>query len=249
MEKRLLNLYLKHIKDTDKKVFKKITSLPVRIKIQLVAILFFLTLTVVSVILSQSVFKCIVDMDLWKTVWTLIYLGSVVLSVVMCAISNVSVNKYEIDISDGSMKEYWDFCTSTKEWMINELIPECDDEEAILSEIKQLKERIDNYRNEMIAMTEKREERIDKWIQALAVPFVLAIITAVIDKNDNLGTAISIVFSIALIGAMIFSVVWLSNNFRGLLRKQKTEQLKFFSDDLQGILDCHRYSKYMKNKK
>lgn len=172
MEKRLLNLYLKHIKDTDKKVFKKITSLPVRIKIQLVAILFFLTLTVVSVILSQSEFKCIVYMDLWKTVWTLIYLGSVVLSVVMCAISNVSVNKYEIDISDGSMKEYWDFCTSTKEWMINELIPECDDEEAILSETKQLKERIDNYRNEMIAMTEKREERIDKWIQALAVPFV-----------------------------------------------------------------------------
>lgn len=249
MEKRLLNLYLKHIKDTDKKAFKKVTSLPVHIKFQFVAILFFLTLTFVSVILSQSEFKCIVDMDLWKTIWTLIYWGSVGFSLVMCAISNISVNKYEIDISDGSMKEYWDFCNSTKDWMVNELIPECEDEEVILSEIKELKVRIDNYRNEMIAMTEKREERIDKWIQALAVPFVLAIITAIIDKNDNLGNAIAIAFSIALIGAMIFSAVWLSNNFRGLLRKQKTEQLKFFSDDLQGILDCHRYSKYIKNKK
>lgn len=204
---------------------------------------------VVSVILSQSEFKCIVDMDLWKTVWTFIYLGSAVFSVVMCAITNVSVNKYEIDISDGSMKEYWDFCNSTKDWMVNELIPECKDEKAILSEIKELKGRVDNYRNELFTISEKREKRIDKWIQALAVPFVLAIITAVIDKNDNLGTAIYIVFSITLIGAMIFSVVWLYNNFKGLLRKQKTEQLKFFSDDLQGILDYQHYSPYMKSKK
>ncbi len=249
MERRLLNLYLKHIKEVDKKVFRKVTMLPKRIVIQLLAIVVLLVVAVLSAILSGNEFDFISDQSKWQTVCAWIYFVSVMLSVIVCVFSHFSVSKYEITISDISIKEYWRYCERTKGWIKTELFPECDDDCVITEEIHSLKERIYQYRREIETLSEKREARTEKWIQTLAIPVVLAIITAAINKNEKWETALSIIVAIMIIGAMAFSVIWLINNFKSLLRKQKTEQLRFFSEDLQGVLDLQHYSQYMKSDK
>lgn len=245
MERRLLNLYLKHIKEIDKKIFKKVALLPKHIAAQLIIITSLLLISVVSVILSQSEFKFISDLELWRTICIWAYLISIALSVIVCVASHFSINKYEIDVSDTSIKEYWKYCKRTKKWITTSLIPACNDDKVIAEEIRVLKGRVDQYRCELDALAEKREARTEKWIQTLAIPLVLAIISAAINKDDNWEAAVSIIVATVLIGAMAFSVIWLINNFKSLLRKQKSEQLKFFSDDLQGVLDLQHYAQYL----
>lgn len=144
------------------------------------------------------------------------------------------------------MNEYWDFCNETKKWIVELFHFDDNDKTDVIKEIKEIKNRVDTYRQELNDDAEKRANRMDKWIQALAIPFVLAIITAVIDKNDDISKAVAIIFSIILVGVVLFGIFWLSNNFKSLLRKQKIEQLKLFSEDLQGIIDAEHYCKYTK---
>lgn len=249
MERRLLNLYLKHIKEVDKKVFRKVTMLPKRIVVQLIIIMFMLVVSVLSAFLSGKEFELVSDQSMWKTICSWIYLVSLMLSVVICIISHFSISKYEIAVSDISIKDYWRYCERTKGWIKTELLSACNDECVITEEIHSLKERIDQYRCEVDALTERREIRTEKWIQTLAIPVVLAIITAAINKSEKWETALSVIVAIIAIGAMAFSVIWLINNFKSLLRKQKSEQLKFFSEDLQGVLDWQHYSQYIKSNK
>lgn len=115
------------------------------------------------------------------------------------------------------------------------------DKKRVIKEIETIKNRVDDYIQELNDDAEKRANRMDKWIQALAIPFILAIITAVIDKNDDISKAVAIIVSIILVSVVLFGIVWLSDNFKSLLRKQKIEQLKLFSEDLQGIIDAEHY--------
>lgn len=245
MERRFLNLYLKHIKKIDKKIFKKVALLPKRIVTQLIIIVILLIISVISAILSQYEVCFTQDLELWRTICTWIYLVSIALSVVVCVISNSTINRYEINVSDTSIREYWNYCTKTKTWITNELMPACRNEHIINQEVRFLKKRIDRYRREVDAETAKREERTHKWVQTLAIPLVLAIITAAINKNDNWEAAVQIIVATVLIGATIFSVVWVFNLYKSIFRKQKSEQLKFFSDDLQGVLDMQHYAQYL----
>lgn len=246
MERRFLNLYLKHIKKIDKRAFKKIALLPKRVVAQLIIVVVLLVLSVASAILSQHEVGIVQDLELWRMICTWVYLASVALSVVVCVISNSTINRYAIDISDTSIKEYWNYCNETKIWIITELMPACSNEQVINQEVRFLKKRIDKYRREVDAETEKRERRTDKWVQTLAIPLILAIITAAINKNDNWEAAVRIIVATVLLGATAFSVFWLINLYKSIFRKQKSEQLKFFSDDLQGVLDMQHYGQYTK---
>lgn len=238
MIKRLLNLYVKHIKESDKEIWKRITSLPKNIIAEMMVALICFTLTILSAILANADVEIFNNTEIWGIACTITYVISAIVAVFFCAIAQIAIGKYEIEISDSSMNEYWTFCNETKKW-IAELFHF--DNTNIINEIETIKNRVDTYRQELNDDAEKRANRMDKWIQALAIPFVLAIITAVIDKNDDISKAVAIIVSIILVGVVLFGIVWLSNNFKSLLRKQKIEQLRLFSEDLQGIIDAEHY--------
>ena len=243
MVKRLLNLYIKHIKETDKKIFDKIVLLPRNIIVEMIVSLVCFALTTISAALANENVRIFNSTEIWGPMCTIIYIISAIVAVLFCAISQIAISKYEIDNSDSSISEYWAFCYETKTWVVNLLGFKETEDVDVLKEIAIIKNRVDAYRQELIDDAEKRANRMDKWIQALAVPFVLAIITAVIDKNDDINKTVAIILSIILVGIVLFGIMWLSNNFKSLLRKQKSEQLKVFSEDLQGIIDAEHYCK------
>lgn len=247
MIKRLLNLYIKHVKETDKEIWKRITSLPKNIITEMIVALVCLTLTILSVVFVNAEIKIFNNTEIWGTACTITYIISAIVAVFFCAIAQIAIGKYEIEISDSSMNEYWTFCNQTKKWIVELFNFDASNKTDVIKEIETIKNRVDTYRQELNDDAEKRANRMDKWIQALAIPFVLAIITAVIDKNDDISKAVAIIVSIILVGVVLFGIVWLSNNFKSLLRKQKIEQLKLFSEDLQGIIDAEHYCKQTKS--
>lgn len=241
MVKRLLNLYIKHMEEMDKKLWKRITSLPRKIIVQMLIALSCITLTILSSALTNVDVKISNDPELWSIICTIVYVLSAIIAVLFCAISQISIGKYEIEISTKTIDEYWTYCYTTKNWIVDLFGLKDTSEMSVVKEIGTIKDRVDAYRKELIDDAEKRANRMDKWVQALAVPFVLAIITAVIDKNDDIGKAVAVILAIVIIGIVLFGIVWLSNNFKSLLRKQKDEQLKLLSEDLQGIIDAEHY--------
>ena len=247
MIKRLLNLYIKHVKETDKEIWKRIISLPKNIIADMIVALIFLILTILSVVLANADVEIFNNTEIWGVACTITYVISAIISVFFCAIAQIAISKYEIEISDSSMNEYWAFCNNTKKWIVEVFHFDDSDKTNVIKEIETIKNRVDAYIQELNDDAEKRANRMDKWIQALAIPFILAIITAVIDKNDDISKAVAIIVSIILVGVVLFGIVWLSNNFKSLLRKQKIEQLKLFSEDLQGIIDAEYYCKQTKS--
>lgn len=241
MIKRLLNLYVKHIKEMDTEIWKRITLLPKNIIAVMMVALICFTLTILSAILANADVEIFNNAETWGIACTITYIISAIVSVFFCAIAQIEISKYEIEISDSSMNEYWAFCNNTKKWIVELFNFDDSDKKRVIKEIEIIKKRVDDYIQELNDDAEKRANRMDKWIQALAIPFILAIITAVIDKNDDISKAVAIIVSIILVGVVLFGIVWLSNNFKSLLRKQKIEQLKLFSEDLQGIIDTEHY--------
>lgn len=230
------------MEEMDKKLWKRITSLPRKIIVQMLIALSCITLTILSSALTNVDVKISNDPELWSIICTIVYVLSAIIAVLFCAISQISIGKYEIEISTKTIDEYWTYCYTTKNWIVDLLGLKDTSEMSVVKEIGAIKDRVDAYRKELIDDAEKRANRMDKWVQALAVPFVLAIITAVIDKNDDIGKAVAVILAIVIIGIVLFGIVWLSNNFKSLLRKQKDEQLKLLSEDLQGIIDSEHYS-------
>ena len=237
MEKRLLYLYLKNLKKQNESAWKKVIKLPKGIRAQLLTSLFLLIVAIVFIILSSVE---VIAVDYWKNICVIAYTLLTTVSLILCFTSMSSIGKYEIFISDDSMNDFWIRCKENKKWIMKELSLTNNNVET---EVDSIKQRIEAYRNDIIAESDKKAERTDKWLQALAVPFVLAIITAIIDKNDNMINAISIVFAILIICFGFYGVFLLVNNVLNLFRRQKTEQLKLFIDELQGIIDfCHYYN-------
>lgn len=234
MEKRLFNLYLKYIKDTYGSA-KKITKLPTKLKV----ILFTAITTFLFAIICLALMKA--QEGSWLTIFAIASVLFIGISLILCFVLFFASEQHEIETSKQTMKEYWEYCYGIREWFAENFIAKDDAKENIDENIQETKSRLDKYLNSRIKNINKRNERIDKWIQALAIPFVLAIITGVLERDSSVVEAVSAIFAIIVIFAYIISGIWIGWNVIKLFTKHRTEQLKYFSEDLQGALDCVKY--------
>lgn len=240
MEKHLFNLYLKHIKDTYGST-KKITKLPKK----LIVLLFAIMCTFVAAIVCLAIMKGQAGNLL--TIFAIASVLLIVISLVLCFVLFSATEKHEIQTSAQTMKEYWEYCYSIRDWFEKTFVVEKASKENIDENIQEVKARLDSYLDTQLESANKRNDRIDKWIQALAIPFVLALITGVLEYNSDMIEAVSTIFSIVVIFAYIIGGIWIVWNIKKLFNKHKIEQLKYFSEDLQGALDSVKY--YNKPKK
>ena len=66
--------------------------------------------------------------------------------------------------------------------------------------------------------------------------------TSVLDKSEATVNAISEIIAILLVFVALFGVVWTIYSVVRVFKRQKLEQMKRFSEDLQGALDCQKYA-------
>lgn len=240
MEKRLFNLYLKYIEKCCPSIWKMFTQIPSKLKKYMYGMITCYLGSVVGLIVLERLNEC----------WSKIDVSIIVVLLCFCIFLEVrlffATEKYEIEVSDKTIKEYWEYCYGVRKWFSEEFNMFKQTNDKIDEYLKEVKKRIDSYLIEQSKKSENVNSRIDKWVQALAIPFVLAVITAILDKNDAIAMAISEILAIILVFFVFFGGVWIIYGVIKLFIKQKYEQMKRFSEDLQGALDCVKYSADMK---
>ena len=236
MERRLFNLYLKYIEESCPSVWERLGKVSKKLMAYLSCMVGFYVLSIIFLLIAQYI------NGIPSVVFTGFMIVFVILSIVFGCILFLKTEKYEIDVSDKTMKEYWSYCYGIRKWFQKDfLFDQEKNDEKISSEIFEVKKRLDLYLQNQSEATDKRNGRIDKWIQALAIPFVLAIITSVLEKSDQTVMAITEIFTILLVLAIFIGGIWVIYSVFKLYTKQKIEQMKYFSEDLQGALDCIKY--------
>ena len=162
--------------------------------------------------------------------------------IIICIIMYIITERFQINTSDSFMSKYQTHCSELSEWL---------EENNITTDYKihLLHKRLIEYINEKKAERKEQNDRVDKWTQTLAIPILLAVITAVMNKNLSIQDSILFSLSLVIIFTISCCLVWVMRIIIQFPDKRKIEQMKFFADDLQGLLDLHNVEKNIVVKK
>lgn len=217
MEDILFDSYRKYLKEKQPGVVKAFFGMPLGAKLLLLGI----TLCVGASIVLFWFTK-------WKLICLMVLLG---LEIILCIISYFYVENYQIKTSNVRVIEYKEYCKGIVEWL------KSNDIEVSKSNLTELRKRI-------LASVESREctrkkniERVEKWLQTLFIPLLLAVFAKIIDGQSEVSTLIgSMIVLIVAIGGL-GAVTINCYNMVSFFKKRKLEQMIRFASDLQGAID------------
>lgn len=161
----------------------------------------------------------------------------------MCIWLYFYTENFQIKNIDNRLFIYQEYCSEIKLWLIK--IGIIATKENITKLLSRLEKEIEKEEKQRMIT----RERIEKWIQILIIPILLAVFSAIIREQTDLTTlfAYAIAFLIAL-GSFALAFLNCCNIF-DFFKKRKLEQLKSLYNDLQGVLDCQFDNKlFLKSK-
>ena len=215
MEDKLFYAYLKYQKDSLRNTWSNLLKLPWGILLPFAASVVFTVVTLVLTLISPL------------CGWNWISVAVMALSYIVLA---HTTEDFQINRSQEKFEEYCEYCAEMKNWLAGFSI---DSKEKITS----IKDRISEKISTIRGADERSVAGMDKWLEGLAIPIVLAVVTTIIAGENATQDKVTLTIIIVL----VFALVWfLSGVFLKMLnfnRKRKVEQLECFASDLQGILD------------
>ena len=215
MEFYIFNSYLKYQKENSPSLFKAMKRTPIYLWI-------ILGLAVICAVLG-TVFSFI-DGLAWS------FLVFSLAEIVFTFVAFVLQERWEIKHSDRELEEFKTSSIELYNWLSNLSITSRADIELLL-------ERLSDYRDGQIERREKQNNKIDKWMQTLIIPLILAIITALISNQADVESVLMFIFFMLAIVAMTYGLIWLVRSIVGILQTQRRNKMDYFIADLQGVLD------------
>lgn len=215
MEYHLLNSYLKYQKDHGESFLNSLKRIPTSIKI-----LFVITF----ICLVASLIFLFVD---WSSIWFYIFTS---LEVIMAFILYSVQERREIKYS---RERYNDFIKTTRD--LFDWISTFDIETK--EDIELIKNRLIDDLNKRDELQRQRSEKIDKWMQTLVIPLILAIITSFISNKTDIETLMGYVFALLAFVGLIYAIVWVFRSIHGIWDNRKRDNIEYLIDDLQSIID------------
>lgn len=216
MYKILFDNYRKYQKKNQDNFFKAFWKLPKP------AIIIFIVIISTIIYAILSIF--VKHLQQWY-VWCLL------LEILACVTLYFYTEYYQIKTSSMRLQVYKKYCRKINIWLKTT---------GLIVNKKNLNEIIDRINRDILTMEEKRNkrrDRIEKWIQILIIPILLAVFSELIREQTNLSVLISYAL-VLLISVGSLSLAFLCcYNIIDFFQKRKLEQLKSFSNDLQGIID------------
>ncbi len=215
MEYHLLNSYLKYQKDHSGSFTNAIKKIPWYIIVLLIlAVLCF----VASII---NIFA--IGINEWFYILTFI---EATVAFILYWVQEKWKIKY-------SREHYDDFRTSAHDlynWLSEYSITTQEDIELIKSRLAHDLEKQD-------ALKRQQSDKIDKWMQTLIIPLMLAIITTFISSQTNIEDIIGYVLGLIAIVFLIYAIIWIIRSVYGLMSSRKRNNIEIFIDDLQSVID------------
>ena len=82
-----------------------------------------------------------------------------------------------------------------------------------------------------------KKESMDKWLQVLVIPVILAILSAFMNQQTDFVQVMNYASASILIFLVVYGEIWGVRRVRYFLSQYKLQQVQWFADDLQGVLD------------
>ena len=213
----LFDSYRKYQKDNKQSLMKTIFKLPIGVKLLLIGFVLCLIYSILALFI-----------DFFKST----YFICLILQVILCLCLYFYTENFQIKTSDIRLSTYQEYCGKIKAWLTKTGVIVT--QENVTELVSRIEKEIDKLEKKKTA----NRERIEKWIQILIIPILLAVFSAIIREQNNLTIlfAYTTTFLIAL-GSLSLAFLNCYNIF-DFFKKRKIEQLKSLSSDLQGVLDC-----------
>ena len=221
MIEKLYYCYLDYQKEQNKNIWKNIIKLP---RYMLICIIIFFAITIADCVLVFI-----------PKLQILLYIFSLVTLVAIVVIYLIT-ERFHIVNGKSSLDKYRIYCEKLNRWLQQNNITT--DEKIHL-----VHTRLMEYINEKKSERIEQNKRVDKWTQALAIPVLITIIAAVMDNYDDWGAIITFIFTLLSIFILINGFICLLRTITWFPDKRKIEQMKYFAEDLQGLLDLHNIEK------
>ena len=225
MEERLLQCYLKYLKDRHKsdKILDFIRMLIIPMLLWLVALL----LTVPSLAFSAT--------------HPYITLFCFALQLFFIYSMREYVNRFNIQNSVASFENYRQHCEELARWLRSKC--KIDPESVIMQEMIP---KIECMAEEIKTEREKKESRTEKILYAVLIPIVLIILTELV-RDKDFAEVLSVSVRILAIFFLLYVVIQGVVNIKvGGLHK-KEEQFKSFAADLRAVQNFRRLEQYSDN--
>lgn len=216
MELLLYRSYLKYLKDNRVPMSKAFKKMPKT----MVSLLIILLLSVISVILVICIEKI-----------RMYFYAAIAIEITIAFAVFLYGQHYEIENSDQDIKEYETYCSNLFVWLKNTSVS------VARKDIIELKSRMVNRLEKHEQKQQRTYDVAIRFIQVLIIPIVLTVLTVVLNNQID----ISLIFTYGFIAIMILSFLAVTSfgfiSFVNLIRKNESEKMKSFVNDLQGILD------------
>ena len=109
------------------------------------------------------------------------------------------------------------------------------------AKITEIKDRIEQRIAKERAVKKESLDRLEKWVQLLALPLVLVIATKAINLQPEIVPAIAIATAIFIVCVILYGLLKLVIGILELPQSWQLKQMDFFAEDLQGVLDLERF--------
>lgn len=213
MDRYLFYMYLKYLKDNKLTFWYELWKQPK------MAIFLFAIVIISGIALLVFIF-----------INKYLMLISIIMEIVSCVILYFYTENYRITCSKNKTEEYRKYCKDIKIWLNSCGIK---DKEAV----EVLHSRVIESIEQIKSLDKESQERTDKWLQALIIPVVLAIITTVISNVSDIAVMFNNTLIIIICFVSVYCIFTSTQKISSFPQKRMLEQLNCFASDLQSVLD------------
>ena len=168
MEEYIFNCYMKYQKENNPDISKKLKSLPRELRLLIL-------------LLIGSVIGGLASFFLGKESSASAFL---LLETVLSFVFYWRFENYRIKVSDKSIEKHKEYCSNIANWLKT---IDIETDAHIQLAYRRVTERISKINNEK----EKSVTRVEKWVQVLAVPILICIISEIIKSDVDISVAIA----------------------------------------------------------
>ena len=215
MELHILNSYLKYQKEHSQSFFKEIVKIPIYM-----LVIFALSI----VLLILSVIFCFVDGLEW------LFLPFSIIEFILAFIVYILQERWEINHSDRELTDYKTYCKELYRWLGDYSITSKADIELLLNRLTCKVKEHNKHKKQL-------GDKIDKWMQTLIIPLIIAVVTALISNKTNIEEVLAYIFYLLAVVAIIYGLIWIIRSIVGFLENQKRSKMEYFINDLRGVID------------
>lgn len=138
---------------------------------------------------------------------------------------------YRLKTIDKRLATYRNYCSDVHAWLSGTgFVVTQQNIQEVLVRIKQQIERQEHRRKTKIAI-------IGRFVEALFIPFLLAVFSTWMAGNTDLAVLIAGALSIFCVVGTLGMLVYFVDAILSFYQKHKLEQWRCFADDLQGVID------------